>query len=98
MPNHGSDDSTCAPLSMSGMQQRNLNDCRRCLEVVLGLFMNRLEQLTSYDALKKAIVSRLNPDTDQDRLATREQLTRRHFQEGSESINELAGDIEMLLD
>ena len=29
----------------------------------------------SYNALKGAIISRLNPDTDEDRLAAREQLT-----------------------
>jgi len=52
----------------------------------------------SYDSLKKAIVGRLNPDTDEDRLAAREQLTRRRFREGSESIDELARDLETLLD
>ena len=51
----------------------------------------------SYDALKGAIISRLNPDTDEDRLAAREQLTRRRYREGSESIDELAQDIEKLL-
>ena len=48
--------------------------------------------------LKGTIISRLNPDTDEDRLAAREQLTRRHFREGGESIDELARDIEKLLD
>ena len=51
----------------------------------------------SYNALKGAIISRLNPDTDEDRLAAREQLTRRHFREGGESIDEFARDIEKLL-
>ena len=52
----------------------------------------------SYNTLKRAIISRLNPDTDEDRLAAREQLTRRRFREGGESIDELARDIEKLLD
>ena len=33
----------------------------------------------SYNALKGAIISKLNPDTDEDCLAAREQLTRRRF-------------------
>ena len=48
--------------------------------------------------MKKAILGRLNPDTDEDRLAAREQLTRRQFREGSESIDELARDLGTLLD
>ena len=52
----------------------------------------------SYAALKKAILGRLNPDTDEDRLAACEHLTRRQFREGSESIDELARDLETLLD
>ena len=52
----------------------------------------------SYEALKKAIISRLNPDTDEDRLAAREQLTHRRLREGIESLDELARDIETLLD
>ena len=44
----------------------------------------------SYNVLKGAIISRLNPDTDEDRLAARKQLTRRRFREGGESIDELA--------
>ena len=52
----------------------------------------------SYDALKNAMISRLNSDTGEDHLAACEQLTRRCFQEGGESIDELARDIEKLLD
>ena len=51
-----------------------------------------------YDTLKRAIISRLNPDTDEDRLAACEQLIRRRFREGCESIDELTRDIEKLLD
>ena len=47
----------------------------------------------SYDALKKAIISRLNPDTDEDRLAARKQLTHRRLLEGIESLDELVRDI-----
>ena len=52
----------------------------------------------SYNALKGTIINRPNPDTDKDHLAAREQLTRRHFWEGGESIDELARDIEKFLD
>ena len=51
----------------------------------------------SYNALKGTIISRLNPDTDEDRLAAREKLIRRRFREGGESIDELTRDIEKLL-
>ena len=49
-------------------------------------------------ALKGAIISRLNPDTDEDRLKAHEQLTPKHFQEGGESIGELTQGINKLLD
>ena len=52
----------------------------------------------SYDALKKGIISRPNPDTDEDCLAARKQLTHRCLREGIESLDELTQDIEMLLD
>ena len=50
--------------------------------------------IESYDTLKGIIISRLNPDTNEDHLAAREQLPRRHYREGGESIDELARDIE----
>ena len=52
----------------------------------------------SYNALKGAIISCLNPDTDQDYLAACKQLTCRHYLKGGESIDELAQDIEKPLD
>ena len=56
----------------------------------------------TYRKLKKAILERLHPDTDENRLAAREQLSLRRFREGAESIDlgidELAGDLEKLLD
>jgi len=44
----------------------------------------------SYAKLKKAILDRLNPDSDEHRLAAREQLCQRRLREGIESIDELA--------
>ena len=52
----------------------------------------------TYDHLKKAIMERLNPDTDENRLEAREQLMFRRFREGCESVDELARDLEKLLD
>ena len=52
----------------------------------------------TYKKLKKAILERLHPDTDENRLAAREQLSQRRFHEGAESIDELARDLEKLLD
>ena len=65
----------------------------------LGFYESlREDDNASYDALKNAMISRLNPDTDEDRLAAHEQLTGRRFRERGESIDELAQDIEKLLD
>ena len=52
----------------------------------------------SYDTLKKAILDRLDPDTDEHRLAARNQLSHRRLREGLESIDELTRDLEKLLD
>ena len=52
----------------------------------------------SYKALKGAINSRLNLDPNEDSLASREQLSRRHYQEGNESIGEFVRNIKKLLD
>ena len=52
----------------------------------------------SYDILKYTTISRLNHDINEDWLTAHEQLTRRHFRKGGESIDELAQDIEKLPD
>jgi len=52
----------------------------------------------TYKKLKKAILERLNPDSDEHRLAAQEQLSQRRLHEGTESIDELARDSEKLLD
>ena len=52
----------------------------------------------SYDVLKKAILDRLDPDTDEHRLAARDQLSHRCLREGLENIDELTRDFEKLLD
>ena len=51
----------------------------------------------SYEHLKAAILKRLCPDTEEDRLVAREKLSRRRLREG-ESIDELARDVEKMLD
>lgn len=51
----------------------------------------------TYEHLKAAILKRLCPDTEEDRLVAREKLSRRHLREG-ESIDELARDVEKMLD
>ena len=52
----------------------------------------------TYAKLKKAILNRLDPDTDEHWLAARDQLSHRRLREGVESIDELARDLEKLLD
>ena len=52
----------------------------------------------TYAHLKDALLRRLSPDTEEDRLAAREQLSQRKLREGRESIDEVARDIEKLLD
>ena len=51
-----------------------------------------------YAHLKSALLQRLCPDSEEDRLAAREQLSKRKLQEGRESIDEVARDLEKLLD
>ena len=55
------------------------------------------EQKKSYDSLKTAILERLSPDTDEDRLSARDALSRRQLHD-QESVDELARDIEKLLE
>lgn len=52
----------------------------------------------TYAHLKSALLRRLCPDTEEDRLAAREQLSKRKLREGRESIDEVARDLEKLLD
>jgi len=56
------------------------------------------DETDSYDHLKAALLKRLSPDTEEDRLTAHEQLFRRKLREGGESIDELARDLERLLD
>ena len=55
------------------------------------------EHTDTYANLKGAILERLSPDTDEDRLAARDELSKRRLRE-QESVDELARDIEKLLD
>ena len=55
------------------------------------------EDMDSYDHLKAAILQRMCPDTEEDRIVARECLSRRHLCDG-ESVDELARDIEKLLE
>ena len=48
----------------------------------------------TYAKLKKAILDRLDPDTDEHHLAARDQLFQRRLHEGVESIDEMARDLD----
>ena len=52
----------------------------------------------TYDHLKTAIIGQLSPDTDEERLRARDELARRRLREGTESVDELARDLEKLLE
>ena len=51
-----------------------------------------------YAHLKTAMVERLNADTDENCMVVHEQLMLRQFREGCKSIDELARDLERMLD
>ena len=48
--------------------------------------------------LKEALLSSLSPDTEEDRLSAREDLSQRKLREGQESIDEFTRDIKRLFD
>ena len=52
----------------------------------------------TYEHLKMALLARLSPDTAEERFIAREELSRKKFVEGRESIDELARCIERLVD
>jgi len=52
----------------------------------------------TYAHLKEALLSKLSPDTEEDRQCARDELGRRKLREGQESVDELAKDLEKLLD
>ena len=52
----------------------------------------------SYDHLKSAVLAQLAPDSDEERMRARDELSQRRYREGLESVDELARDIEKLLD
>ena len=56
------------------------------------------EEKDTYANLKQALLGSLSPDTEEDRLCAREELAHRRFREGQESVDELARDLEELLD
>lgn len=56
------------------------------------------DETDTYAHLKEALMQQLCPDTDEERLIARGELSRRRLKEGQESIDELARDIERLLD
>ena len=55
-------------------------------------------QTDTYDHVKEALLSQLSPNTDEDRACAREQLAQRKLHEDRESVDELARDLERLLD
>ena len=64
-----------------------------------AVFESLLEAETdTYERLKVALLARLSPDTVEERLIAREELSRKKLVEGRESIDELARCIERLVD
>ena len=55
-------------------------------------------EMDPYGHLKDALLQRLSPNTEEDRLSAQEELARRCLREEQESVDELAHDIEKLLD
>ena len=55
-------------------------------------------QTDTYAHLKTALLKRLSPDTEEDRLSAREELAKRRLCEEQESVDALAHDLEKLLD
>ena len=56
------------------------------------------EETDTYAHLKDALLQQLCPDTDEERSIARGELSRRQLKEDQDSIDELARDIEKLLD
>ena len=56
------------------------------------------EHTGSYANLKEALLTKLCPDSDEDRISAHEQLSQRRLHEERESVDELARDLERLLD
>ena len=56
------------------------------------------EETDTYAHLKEALLQQLCPDTDEERLVARDELSRRRLRESQESIDELARDTEKLLE
>ena len=56
------------------------------------------DQTDIYAHLKAALLAKLSTNTDEHRLSAREGLASRLVHEGSESVDELAQDLERLLD
>ena len=56
------------------------------------------DQMDTYAHLKAALLAKLSPDIDEHCLNARERLASRRLCEGSESVDELARDLERLLD
>ena len=52
----------------------------------------------TYEHLKVALLARLSPDTAEERLIAREELSQKKLVEGRESIDELARCIKRLVD
>lgn len=54
--------------------------------------------IDTYEHLKEALLRSLSPDTEEDRQTAHDELGCRKLREGQESVDELARDIEKLLD
>ena len=56
------------------------------------------EETDTYAHLKAALLAQLSPDMDEERLRARDELARRRLREDVESVDELARDLEKLLE
>ena len=56
------------------------------------------EETDTYAHLKAALLAQLSPDTDEERLRARDELARMQLREDVESVDELARDLEKLLE
>ena len=88
----------CAQPPMGGMIKKSCFAYLRFSRDVPGLFTTHCkEEMDTYKHMKAAILKRLCPDTEEDRVVARKRLSKRCLHEG-ESVDELAHDIEKLLD
>ena len=85
---------------MSGTMERSLSVDTNTSEGRAWAIFDALPDTSTdtYEHLKEALLSELSPDTEENRQSAHESLSRRKLRENQESIDELARDLERLLD